>query len=298
MSTPLVSHALVTLGEAREALDDEETDDDRLRGLINRASDFIETWTGRALAEREHFERFVRAGADGMFSVKQWPVTSVVEAIAGHYSALDVRNTSDDHVRATVTVRSDEVELTHITDAGVTNTSTIARAGKTLSELQNDINAVGDGWEARGAQRGMATDLWETTPVNARRSWARIRAAMRQVGTEIIRADVGILGIAPISGEEAIRIRYIAGYDPIPHDLRGATIMVVKAILERYDSQPIQTTDTQTDGTSFSVGDYSRSPSVSTTTSRSFDAAIIARLPEEWLRVLDSYKRFAVGVSR
>lgn len=255
---------LVTSGEVTTALpgltDDQLLD---LPAAITAASRAVERRCDRVLTSASHDEVHTPDRRTRRAWLRQYPVTAVARVAALPECVLTVANTSASVQRATVALAAtigtdpvhDQPTVTGITltriSSGVSTSSTLAFSTyMTLSALAAAIVALGNGWTATVASGYGDWGTAEIDPVlgaqSAKGTGAEIRCYTEDVSSYDLDERTGKLMLSdPWSnvpwwgGSGRVRVSYTAGYTTVPGDLKRATIIVVKALLDRAQASGV-----------------------------------------------------------
>ena len=267
--------ALLSLAELKDALGVTTTDDDdRLSVLLDYASAWVEGVIGRTVALSEHEETVV--ARRGQFTLRNYPVVEVSECRSGVHDALEVKFTGS-AMEALVYVTNTDVVVTSTDEDGNETQETISRSGATIKTIADAINAL-SGWEAEVERNAPAFALWPISPSDANNKVVTMTIAGLKSKAVIV-GEWGQVGITPAAPSLVARVRYLAGYDPIPSELKGVVVDLVRATVA--DAQTVPQSD------SISIGDYTR------TVSKAVEHA--GRLRDDWREILDRFRTPAIG---
>lgn len=246
-----------------------------LPGMIRAASGLIERWCKRPLGLRTGIDELYPAGDDPI--LRSYPVARVRSVSGRPTVALSITNVDPAVTTASAEVPSDDPEglvgstlVLRVTRLGVETEATIAFTSlplQTVAALAAAVTGMGGGWTARayadtspwgpdeilagqGEQAAMGIDARFLIYSTACR-W-RID---RESGLMTILDDgtgpgfdarrfgptAGVWEDTPDIGveDQGLRVRYDAGYDPIPDLIQLATAELVKATFERMATSSV-----------------------------------------------------------
>ncbi len=267
--------ALVSLSELKDALGITTTDDDdRLSVLLDYASAWVESNIGRSIELSEHEETVV--AKRGQFTLRNYPVVEVSECRSGVHDALDVRFTGS-AMEALAYVTGTNVVVSSTDEDGNETQNAISRSGATIKTIADAINALA-GWEAEVKRNAPAFALWPISPSDALNKVVSLPIAGLK-NKAVIVGEWGQVGITPAAPSMVARVRYRAGYHPIPPELKGVVVDLVRATVD--DARTVPQSD------SISIGDYTR------TVSKAVEQA--GRLRDDWREIIDNFRTPAIG---
>lgn len=225
-----------------------------LPGLISTASRLIERYCRRRFTLMAH-EEVHTPSTGGEVSLRAYPVRSIDRIYGDWVPGLSVENGSAAVTRATVglgitaesiedfpTPTADSLTLSWWSGGAETKASFPFADHPTVADLAVAISGLGSGWSAvamAGYGEWASVDLWMCSPQSAKYP----RAAYVQIPSQEFSAGGFDPGSGILTGLRCcrqLRVRYSAGYDPIPEDLQEACALAVAAILAAPEAVIVQ----------------------------------------------------------
>lgn len=209
-------------------------------------------------------------------------VTSIRYVAVDSRDALRVRYTGSG--RGTISVTATAVELQTVIPGNSTVVTTIQLDDSTaVQDVVDDINLV-SGWTAELVEDGRSLDLVAFPPQDAEEeldveSWAEADDEYRadlDAGVVYLDGVTRSYGGSRVAGQA--RVRYRAGWDPLPADLEGVLLTAAKAGLDAQRRDAGLQSET--------LGDYSWTAAAGSVPAAAVDEAIRAQAA-----VLDTYRR-------
>ncbi len=228
------TYALTTLVNAKSFLHEMTEDHDTLlEGLIDRASDIIETYLGRRILTRSYAHRF--DGDDNYsFFLAEYPVTAVARLSVGVDDGLAVTCSSTTAHRATVGVSTTTLTAT-ITGGGDAGSQTATFADNTtLADMATAIGAFTGGWSATSVSRTNpvgSADLFVVSSQNALNQVALLPIPATDVVGYTLDGPAGFIrGPWFAKGVRNIYCEYTAGASTVPDDIEDEAIQLTANI--------------------------------------------------------------------